>query len=593
MPTDESFTHESYLSPFTWRYGTGPMRRIWSEAHKRRLWRRIWVALAEAQAQAGLVTAEQVADLRAQAEKVNIARSHEIEAEIQHDLMAEVHAFAEQAKVGGGIIHLGATSMDIEDNADVLRLRDALDLVIGRTEQLVGHLAAQTARWADVPAMAFTHLQPAEPTTVGYRLAQHLQDLATDLTELRRVRRGLRGKGFKGAVGTSASYQQLLDGNETSAAELESRIMERLELEAYEATTQTYPRKQDWLVVNTLAGVAGTLYKFAFDLRLLQSPPIGEWAEPFGAKQIGSSAMPFKRNPIHSEKIDSLGRYVATLPGVTWHNAAHSLLERTLDDSANRRVVLPEGFLAVDEMLRVGTRLVRDLNVRVEAVERNLATYGPFAATERLLMEAVKAGANRQAFHEVIRRHSLAAWEAIGAGQPNPLVSLLTGEAEVTRYVSEEEARALLDASAYVGDAPARARKAAREATEARWGRTLLIGERLYVARRNLLRATLLESGEEVVRELVRGGEIESLIPTPDGEGLVLHFEPSYEWRGIANVIRLTLDGAEEWRAEMGPEVELWGYSRIVSDGVMLRAAALPLQQPVMLDWETGRVKEG
>ncbi len=485
MAKDEHFTHDTYLSPFTWRYGTEAMRRIWSESHKRWLWRHIWVALAEAQEEAGLVSQEQVADLRKHADQVNIARAHEIEAEIQHDLMAEVHTFAEQAKIGGGIIHLGATSMDIEDNAEALRLRSALDLIIGKSEQLLSHFAEQIERWADVPAMAFTHLQPAEPTTVGYRLAQYAQDLMLDLAALRHVRRTVRGKGFKGAVGSSASYEQLLSDSPLSARQLEARIMEALDLPAWEATTQTYPRKVDWMVATALAGVAGTLYKFAFDLRLLQSPPLGEWAEPFGAKQIGSSAMPFKRNPINAEKIDSLGRYVASLPDVLWHNAAHSLLERTLDDSANRRVVLPEGFLAVDEMLRVGTRLVRDLQVREDEIRRNLERYGPFAATERLLMEAVKAGADRQLFHELIRRHALSAWAAISAGQPNPLVSGLLHDPEVTRFLSTERARSLLDASAYVGDAPERARAIARQATVARWGRTLLIGERLYVARGN------------------------------------------------------------------------------------------------------------
>lgn len=591
MATNESYTHDTYLSPLTWRYGSEPMRRLWSETHKRRLWRRIWVALAEAQERLGLVSAEQVADLRRQMERVNIARAHELEAELQHDLMAEVHTFAEQAKIGGGIIHLGATSMDIEDNADALRLRDALELVIGKSERLLGHLAEQVTRWADTPAMAFTHLQPAEPTTVGYRLAQYAQDLMMDLEELRRVRRRLRGKGFKGAVGTSASYDQLLADAPGSAHDLERQIMQALELESFEATTQTYPRKQDWLILNALAGVAGTLYKFAFDLRLLQSPPIGEWAEPFGAKQIGSSAMPFKRNPIHSEKLDSLGRFVATLPAVAWHNAAHSLLERTLDDSANRRLVLPDAFLAVDEMLQVATRLIRDLTVREESVQRNLETYGPFAATERLMMEAVKAGANRQAFHELIRRHALTAWGAIALGQPNPLLTLLTNDPDVTKHVPAERARLLMDASEYVGDAPARARALARAATEARWGRTLLVGERLYVARGNMLRATDVSSGTEVVQERVRGGEIETLILTPDGEGLVLRFEPSYDWRGISNVLRLTLDGAEEWRAEMDSEVKPWGYHHISSDGETLRATAIPLREPVALDWDTGHLR--
>lgn len=463
------FDHTTYLSPFSWRYGSPEMRAIWSETYKRRLWRRIWVALAEAQHAAGLVTAGQVADLRAHADEIDLERAQAIEAEIHHDLMAEVKTFAEQCPVGGGIIHLGATSMDIEDNADALRLREALDLILARLGELLAHLADQIDRWAQTPAMAFTHLQPAEPTTVGYRLAQYGFDLLTDLAELRRVRDGLRGKGFKGAVGTSASYAELLAGDGPAAplspGEFEARVMSSLDLRPFPVATQTYPRKQDWLVLNALAGLAGSLYKFAFDLRLLQSPPVGEWAESFGQKQIGSSAMPFKRNPINAENIDSLARFVATLPRVAWDNAAHSLLERTLDDSANRREVLPAAYLAVDEILRRSTRLIRDLRLDEAAIARNLETYGPFAASERLLMAAVKAGGDRQHLHELIRQHSLAAWADVAAGRPNSLAERLSRDPEITALLPGDRARALLDVTrvAYVGDAPSRARDLAGE----------------------------------------------------------------------------------------------------------------------------------
>ncbi len=222
--------------------------------------------------------------------------------------------------------------------------------------------------------------------------------------------------------------------------------------------TQTYPRKQDWLVLNALAGLAGSLYKFAFDLRLLQSPPLGEWSEPFGQRQVGSSAMPFKRNPINAENIDSLARYLAALPHVAWENAAHSLLERTLDDSANRRLILPEAFLVADELLSRATRLIRDLRIDEEAVARTLGSYGTFAASERLLMELVKAGADRQAMHEIIRSHSMAAWETVSGGGPNPLPDRLSADPQVTTYLTPERVRALLDAADYVGDAPQRAR---------------------------------------------------------------------------------------------------------------------------------------
>ena len=400
-------------------------------------------------------------------------RALEIEAEIHHDLMAEVKAFAEQCPVGGGIIHLGATSMDIEDNADALRLRQSLDLILSGLAGLLAELATQIERWADTPAMAFTHLQPAEPTTVGYRLAQYGFDLLTDWQELGRVRAGIRGKGFKGAVGTSASYEELLsppassgadgDGDRWNAARLEAHIMAAIELEPFPVATQTYPRKQDWLVMNALAGLAGSLYKFAFDLRLLQSPPVGEWAEPFGRKQVGSSAMPFKRNPINAENIDSLARFVAGLPRLAWDNAAHSLLERTLDDSANRRELLPAAFLACDEILRRATRLIRDLRIDKTALARNLDRYGLFAATERVLMAAVKAGADRQEMHEIIREHSMAAWADTSAGRPNPLPERLAGDTRITGHLERQTILLLLDAVEYVGDAPEAGQKSGRK----------------------------------------------------------------------------------------------------------------------------------
>lgn len=316
MPEPQMFEHDTFLSAFTWRYGSAEMRYLWSEVHKRRLWRRIWVALAEAQQQAGLVTAAQVADLRAHADDVDIARAHAIEADIHHDLMAEVRAYAEQCPLGGGIIHLGATSMDIEDNADALRLRDALDILLNHLRAALLRLAGLAEDESERVCMAFTHLQPAELTTVGYRFATYTQDLLADYHDLRRLRADLRGKGFKGAVGTAASYAELLDGTGVTPAELEARAMRALGLDAYPVAAQTAPRRQEWALLAALAGMAQTLYRLAFDLRLLQSPPFGEWAEPFSRAQVGSSAMPFKRNPINAENMDSLARYLAALPRV-------------------------------------------------------------------------------------------------------------------------------------------------------------------------------------------------------------------------------------------------------------------------------------
>lgn len=447
----------------TWRYGSDEMRHIWSLAHQRRLWRRLWVALAEAQQRAGLVTAEQAADLRAHEAQVDIPRALALEAELHHDLMAEVHTFAEQCSIGGGIIHLGATSMDIEDNADALRLRDALRLIRQRLQALLALLADMIEREAAHVCMAFTHLQPAEPTTVGYRLAFIAQDLLEDFRALQRLETGIRGKGFKGAVGTSASYTELLHGTTMTPRQMEDYIMQTIGLTAFEVTHQTYPRRQDFEILSALASLGMTAYKFAFDLRVLQSPPIGEWAEPFGKQQIGSSAMPFKRNPINAENIDSLARYLATLPRVAWDNAAHSLLERTLDDSGNRRVILPDAFLVTDEILLRLKRLLAGLQLDNLAIQRNLAVYGIFAATERLLMETVRRGGNRQQLHDVIRRHSLTAWAALREGLPNPLLELLSHDGAILKFVQPSEVPLLLNAENYIGDAPDRAIQLAQQ----------------------------------------------------------------------------------------------------------------------------------
>jgi adenylosuccinate lyase len=456
-----TFDHSQYLSPFSYRYGSHEMRAVWSELHKRRLWRQFWVALARAQQTAGLVNADQVADLAANVENVDVAASEAVEARIHHDLMAEVEVFASQCAIGGGIIHLGATSADIEDNTDIVRIRESLDIIQTRLTRLLHQFADHIDRYADSVIMAFTHIQPAEPTTLGFRLALYAQDLLNDWKTLYTLRTELKAKGFRGAVGTSASYTELLLETPIDANELERIILSQFNLEAYTVTSQTYPRKQDWQVMSGLAGLAGSLYKFAFDLRLLQSPAFGEWGEPFAKSQVGSSAMPFKRNPINAEKLNSLGRLVASMTRIAWDNAAHSLLERTLDDSANRREMLPTAFLAVDEMLIVAERVVKGLRVDESAARRNLDRFGTFAAVERLLMAAAKAGADRQRMHEHLREHSLAAWAAIEGGNPNPLVENLANSSVLNQYLTPEHIRALLDASGYVGTAPKRASECA------------------------------------------------------------------------------------------------------------------------------------
>jgi adenylosuccinate lyase len=449
-------TYDTYASPFSWRYASPEMRWIWSEKSKRLLWRQTWLALAKTQAELGLVTEEQVADVEAHVSEINMERALEIESQIRHDLMAELRTFAEQCPQGGGILHLGATSMDIEDNADALRLRQSFDLILPKLARLLKTFAQKIDLYAETPVMAFTHLQPAEPTTLGYRLASCAQDLLADFENLTQVRGGIRGKGFKGAVGTAASYVELLGADRF--ASFEARLSQLLDLPFFEIATQTYPRRQDLIVVSALSALGAALYKFAFDLRLLQSPPIGELAEPFGRQQVGSSAMPFKRNPIQAEKIDSLARSLAQMPAVAWNNAAHSLLERTLDDSANRRSLLPEAFLITDELLLTTQKIIEGLRVNPHALRRNLETYGPFASTERLLMALGKAGADRQEMHERLRTHALAAWEEVQNGQPNPLIDQLAADVAFQHYLPKEQIIALLRVDDYVGTAPQRAR---------------------------------------------------------------------------------------------------------------------------------------
>lgn len=457
------FDYDTYISPFTWRYASEEMRQIWSEEHRRRLMRRIWVSLAAAQERAGLVTAEQLDDLRSQVENVDIERAMEVERELHHDVMAEIHVFSEQAPLGGPILHWGATSADIIDNADVLRQREALQLLLRRLEQLLLAFADKIELTANLPVMGHTHIQPAEPTTEGYRFAVYAQDLLENGKNLRLFCSSLRGKGMKGAVGTQASFQELLAGTGMTALEMEAFSMEILDLPYFPIATQTYTRQQDLTITQLLASLAASLHKFALDFRILQSPPFGEWAEPFGKKQVGSSAMPFKRNPINTENICSLARFVAAMPEVMWDNASQAILERSLDDSANRRIVLAEGFLASDEMLRRAVRIVRDIRIDELAIARNMAVYGPFAAAERILMALVAAGADRQEAHEWLRQNSLQAWQHVREGGQNSLQELVSGDARIGEYLTAQQIAGLMDVSSHTGTASARATAFAQE----------------------------------------------------------------------------------------------------------------------------------
>ena len=438
------------------------MRELFSEETKRRMWRRLWVALARSQMAAGLVSADELRDLELNADRVDLAAAHAIEEEIGHDLMAEVRVFASQAKAGGGKIHLGATSMDVEDNVETARIRAALAMLQRATRDLLEVFAERIEEFADLTCMAYTHLQAAEPTTLGLRMSLWAQDFRFDHAELRRLATSLPAKGMRGAVGTSASYRALLDGTKVKPETLESDVLGEFGLTAVDVSGQTYPRKLDYQVVAALAGLAASCSKFAFDVRILASSPFGEIGEPFGKKQIGSSAMPFKRNPVLCERICSLARLVASHAHVAWQNAAENLLERTLDDSANRRTMLPEAFLAADEIVRLTKRVVAGLRVDERRIAHNLAAFGPFSGTEAILMAAAKRGADRQALHETLRVASMTAYDAIARGEANPLQSLLSKDAQVCRYVEPEELGALMDPHRHVGDAAERARLFAR-----------------------------------------------------------------------------------------------------------------------------------
>jgi len=465
------FDYDTYLSVFTWRYGSKEMRQLFSEVATRAAWRRLWLALAEAEAEKGLVEQEELEDIRsyADASKVDIRRAHGIERQIRHDLMAEIRVFAEQAKKGGGKIHLGATSADIEDNADALKIRRALDIILTRLVNCLDAASRKIREYHDLTCMGWTHLQPAEPTTVGYRLAQYAQDLVTDTKCVEfLLEKVVKGKGLKGSVGTSSSFKELLSGV-SEPTELESAFLGKLNLDAYFVSTQTYPRKLDLLVLSILSSIAQSAHKFAFDVRLMQSPVFGEWSEPIGDSQVGSSAMPFKRNPVSSERICSLARFVSVLPQVAFINASTTLLERTLDDSANRRIIIPEGFLAVDEILILYDRVMSGLQIYRRVIERNLRRFAPFSATERLLMKLVKAGESRQEMHELIRGYSFNAWRAVLEGEENPLVDLLAGDSRIAAKLQRSEIESILGSAGFkeqVGDAPQRCLEFIRRVVE-------------------------------------------------------------------------------------------------------------------------------
>jgi len=445
---------ERYVSPLATRYASPAMQRLWGAATRVGLWRRLWIALAEAERELGLaIPAEAIAEMRAHADDVDFARAAEYEARFRHDVMAHVHAFGDVAPAARPFIHLGATSAYVTDNADLLVMREALRLVELRLAAVLRAWRAAAVRYRAVPTLAWTHLQPAQLTTVGKRAALWMQGFASDLAEIRHRQGDLALLGCKGTTGTQASFLDLFAGDHKKVRRLDRCVAEKMGFaRVVPISGQTYPRKADAQVLGALAGIAQSAAKCAADLRLLQH--LGEVLEPFEAEQVGSSAMAYKRNPMRCERIASLARYAMHLPANAEETAAQQWFERTLDDSANRRVVLPEAFLAVDAILVLMADVAAGVEVREAVVARHVARELPFMATERCLMLGVKAGGDRQALHEVVRRHSLAVAQAVAErGAPNDLLERLAADPAFRGVPVAELARTLAPA-AFVGRAP-------------------------------------------------------------------------------------------------------------------------------------------
>ena len=439
-----------WQSPLGTRYSSPAMQALWGEPHRIGLWRRIWLALLESQRELGLAIPEPaIADLRAHLDDADLAVAAQYERRFRHDVMAQIHALGDQAPVARPFIHLGATSAFVTDNADLIVMRDGLRLLLGRLAALLRALGSFAAQRAAHPCLAYTHFQPAQLTTVGKRATLWAQDFAHDAEELCHRIESLRLLGCKGTTGTQASFLELFEGDHAKVRELDRRIAERLGFgRVFAVTGQTYPRKTDSVVLDALSGLAQSASKMAADLRLLQHE--GELLEPFESEQIGSSAMAYKRNPMRAERITALSRFVISLQQNGAQTAASQWLERTLDDSANRRLVLPEAFLATDAILILATNIVTGLEVREAVTAAHVAAQMPFMATERWMLLAVAAGGDRQALHEVIRATSQAVAAAVAAGGPNDLLDRLSAHPAFAR-VPAATLRAELDPERYTG----------------------------------------------------------------------------------------------------------------------------------------------
>ena len=442
-----------YQSPFSVRYASREMQRIFSERNKFTTWRRLWVALAESEQSLGLpISDEQLDELRAHVEDVNFEVAEAREKIVRHDVMSHVYAYGEQCPKAKGIIHLGATSCYVGDNTDLIVMREALRLLRGKLVTVVGNLAGFAEKYAGMPTLAFTHFQPAQPTTVGKRATLWLQDVMSDIEDLDYVLGGLKLLGSKGTTGTQASFLELFNGDHEKCRRLDAMIAEKMGFpRCYAVSGQTYSRKIDSRILNVLSGIAQTATKFSNDIRLLQH--LKEVEEPFEKSQIGSSAMAYKRNPMRSERIASIARFVicdALNPAIT---AATQWFERTLDDSANKRIAMAEGFLAIDGILDLFANVSNGLVVYPNVIAKHLAAELPFMASENIMMDAVKAGGDRQELHEAIRANAQAAAAHVKLdGGENDLLERL---AEDPHFAGMNlDLAETLRAEKYVGRAP-------------------------------------------------------------------------------------------------------------------------------------------
>jgi adenylosuccinate lyase len=418
--------HDVYENPLIARYASREMATLWGDQRKFSAWRRLWVALAEAEAELGLaVTPTQIAELKAHVDDINFDAAEKYERKLRHDVMAHVHAYGDQCPGARGIIHLGATSCYVTDNTDLILIRESLQMVARRLAAVIFALADFAKEYRDLPTLSFTHLQPAQPTTVGRRACLWAYDLVLDLAEVEHRASQLKARSVKGTTGTQASFLELFDGDHEKVQRLEQLVAKKIGFDAtYAITGQTYSRKVDTQVLDTLAGIAASAHKAATDLRILAHRK--EIEEPFEKDQIGSSAMAYKRNPMRAERICSLARFVMSMPANAAQTHATQWMERTLDDSANRRLTLPQAFLAIDAILILYQNIASGLAVYPQVIAKHLREELPFMATENILMAAVAAGGDRQEVHEKIRQHSQAAAAVVKQqGGDNDLIARL------------------------------------------------------------------------------------------------------------------------------------------------------------------------